>query len=167
MPDRPEPDLAHVQSALRSHDQAPRTGEAREGMQEGVTVVALDRDGEERFQPLRRELGVSAFGLNLIRLRPGQRGRIHRHERQEEVYVVLEGSLTLGVEGEERVVATGEAVRVAPAVRRQLTNRGRELLVLLAIGGAEEHVGRDGAAFGAWEETEGRPPPEIPLPDDV
>jgi uncharacterized cupin superfamily protein len=167
MPDRPEPDLAHVQSALRSHDQAPRTGEAREGMQEGVTVVALDRDGEERFQPLRRELGVSAFGLNLIRLRPGQRGRIHRHERQEEVYVVLEGSLTLGVEGEERVVARGEAVRVAPAVRRQLTNRGRELLVLLAIGGAEEHVGRDGAAFGAWEETEGRPPPEIPLPDDV
>jgi len=93
MPDRPEPDLAHVQSALRSHDQAPRTGEAREGMQEGVTVVALDRDGEERFQPLRRELGVSAFGLNLIRLRPGQRGRIHRHERQEEVYVVLEGTL--------------------------------------------------------------------------
>jgi uncharacterized cupin superfamily protein len=167
MPDRPEPDLAHVQSALRSHDQAPRTGEARQGMQEGVTVVALDRDGEERFQPLRRELGVSAFGLNLIRLRPGQRGRIHRHERQEEVYVVLEGSLTLGVEGEERVVATGEAVRVAPAVRRQLTNRGRELLVLLAIGGAEEHVGRDGAAFGAWDETEGRPPPEIPLPDDV
>ena len=167
MPDRPEPDLAHVQSALRSHDQAPRTGEAREGMQKGVTVVALDRDGEERFQPLRRELGVSAFGLNLIRLRPGQRGRIHRHERQEEVYVVLEGSLTLGVEGEERVVARGEAVRVAPAVRRQLTNRGRELLVLLAIGGAEEHVGRDGAAFGAWEETEGRPPPEIPLPDDV
>ena len=167
MPDRPEPDLAHVQSALRSHDQAPRTGEAREGMQEGVTVVALDRDGEERFQPLRRELGVSAFGLNLIRLGPGQRGRIHRHERQEEVYVVLEGSLTLGVEGEERVVARGEAVRVAPAVRRQLTNRGRELLVLLAIGGAEEHVGRDGAAFGAWEETEGRPPPEIPLPDDV
>ena len=167
MPDRPEPDLAHVQSALRSHDQAPRTGEAREGMQEGVTVVALDRDGEERFQPLRRELGVSAFGLNLIRLRPGQRGRIHRHERQEEVYVVLEGSLTLGVEGEERVVARGEAVRVAPAVRRQLTNRGDELLVLLAIGGAEEHVGRDGAAFGAWDETEGRPPPEIPLPDDV
>jgi uncharacterized cupin superfamily protein len=167
MPDRPEPDLAHVQSALRSHDQAPRTGEARQGMQEGVTVVALDRDGEERFQPLRRELGVSAFGLNLIRLRPGQRGRIHRHERQEEVYVVLEGSLTLGVEGEERVVARGEAVRVAPAVRRQLTNRGRELLVLLAIGGAEEHVGRDGAAFGAWDETEGRPPPEIPLPDDV
>jgi len=167
MPERPEPDLAHVQSALRAHDEAPRSSAAREPMQGGVTVVALDREGDERFQALRRELGVSAFGLNLIRLRPGQRGRIHRHERQEEVYVVLEGTLTLGVEGEERVVARGEAARVAPAVRRQLTNRGDELLVLLAIGGAEPHAGRDGAAFGSWEETEGRPPPEVPLPDDV
>ena len=167
MPDRPEPDLAHVQSALRAHDEAPRSSAAREPMQEGVTVVALDREGDERFQALRRELGVSAFGLNLIRLRPGQRGRIHRHERQEEVYVVLEGTLTLGVEGEERAVATGEAVRVAPAVRRQLVNRGSELLVLLAIGGAEPHAGRDGAAFSSWDETEGRPPPEVPLPDDV
>ena len=35
-------------------------------------------------------------------LRPGQRGRIHRHERQEEVYLVLRGTLTLEVEGEER-----------------------------------------------------------------
>src|SRR5215211_6712436 len=167
MPERPEPDLDHVRSALRAHDYAPRSEPGPDGMQEGVSVAALDFDGEERFQPLRRELGVSTFGLNLIRLRPGQRGRIHRHERQEEVYVVLEGTLTLGVEREERVVATGEAVRVAPAVRRQLTNRGDELLVLLAIGGAEEHVGRDGAAFSSWDETEGRPPPEVPLPDDV
>ena len=167
MPERPEPDLAHVQSALRAHDEAPRSGVAREPMQEGVTVAALDRDGDDRFQSLRRELGVSTFGFNLIRLRPGQRGRIHRHERQEEVYVVLEGTLTLGVEGEERVVARGEAVRVAPAVRRQLVNRGAELLVLLAIGGAEPHVGRDGVAFSSWDETEGRPPPEVPLPGDV
>jgi uncharacterized cupin superfamily protein len=136
-------------------------------MQEGVSVTTLELDGPERFQSLRRELGVTTFGINLIRLAAGQRGRIHRHERQEEVYVVLEGTLTLGVEGEERVVARGEAVRVAPAVRRQLTNRGDELLVLLAIGGAEPHAGRDGLAFASWEETEGRPPPEVPLPDDV
>ena len=44
---------------------------------------------------------MSAFGLNLLRFQPGQRGRIHRHERQEEVYLVLEGTLTLDVEGYE------------------------------------------------------------------
>jgi len=136
-------------------------------MQDGVSVVTLDRDGAERFQALRRELGVSSFGLNLIRLRPRERGRIHRHKRQEEVYLVLEGMLTLGVEGEERELPLGSLARVAPSVRRQLVNRGSEPLVLLAIGGAEPHVGRDGEAFATWEETEPRPPQEVPLPPDV
>ena len=39
----------------------------------------------DRFQRLRAELGVTSFGMNLLTLRPRQRGRIHRHERQEEV----------------------------------------------------------------------------------
>src|SRR5215216_4027635 len=136
-------------------------------MQDGVSVATLDRDGAERFQALRRELGVSSFGLNLIRLRPRERGRIHRHKRQEEVYLVLEGTLTLGVEGEERELPLGSLARVAPSVRRQLSNRGNERLLLLAIGAAEPHAGRDGAAFESWEETEGRPPPEVPLPPDL
>ena len=136
-------------------------------MQDGITVVELDLEGEERFQLLRRELGVSAFGINLLRLRPGQRGRIHRHMRQEEVYVVLQGTLTLGVEGEERELSRGSVVRVAPAVRRQLANRSRQPLVLLALGGAEPHHGRDGEAFASWDESEGRPPPEVPFPEDL
>jgi uncharacterized cupin superfamily protein len=133
----------------------------------GVTVGRLEPEGEDRFQRLRAELGVSTFGLNLIRLDPGQRGRIHRHKRQEELYVVLEGELTLLVDGgEAHVLGRGGAARVAPDVRRQLVNRGRERLVLLALGGAERHVGRDGEAFESWEQTEGRPPQEVPLPDD-
>jgi mannose-6-phosphate isomerase-like protein (cupin superfamily) len=136
-------------------------------MQDGVTTAELELDGDTRFQLLRRELGVSAFGLNLIRLRPRQRGRIHRHERQEEVYVVLEGTLTLSVEGEERTLPRGSAVRVAPSVRRQLSNRGSEPLAVLSIGGAEPHEGRDGVAYSSWDETEGRPPPEVPVPPDI
>jgi uncharacterized cupin superfamily protein len=145
----------------------PRPSDAESELQDGVTVTALDLEGEERFQSLRRELGVSAFGLNLLRLRPGQRGRIHRHERQEEVYVVLEGTLTLSVGGEERTLARGSVARVGPRVRRQLINRGSELLVLLAVGGADAHVGRDGVAYEAWEESEGRTPQAVPLPPDV
>ena len=48
-------------------------------MESGVSYTSLDPAGEDRFQWLRRELGVSTFGLSLIRLRPGRRGRIHRH----------------------------------------------------------------------------------------
>jgi uncharacterized cupin superfamily protein len=59
-------------------------------MEEGTTIARLDPDTGERFLPLRRQLGVSSFGMNQIVLQPGQRGRIHRHQRQEEVYLVLE-----------------------------------------------------------------------------
>lgn len=136
-------------------------------MDEGIAIATLDLDSGERFVGLRRELGVSTFGLNLMVLAPGQRGRIHRHGRQEEVYVVLEGTLTLLVEGEPHELPAGSAVRVAPSVRRQLVNRHPERLALLALGGAQPHEGRDGEAFAAWEDTEARPPQEIPLPDDV
>src|SRR5215213_10252047 len=116
-----------------------------------VAFASLDLDNEERFQSLRRELGVSSFGINLITLNPGARGRIHAHERQEEVYLVIEGELTLVVEGGEHVLGRGRAARVGPAVRRQLVNQGPERLALLALGGAGEHVGRDGRAWESWD----------------
>jgi mannose-6-phosphate isomerase-like protein (cupin superfamily) len=133
-----------------------------------LSFASLEPDGDDRFQPLRRQLGVSTFGLNLIVLEPGQRGRVHAHERQEEVYLVLEGELTLGVEEAEHRLGRGELVRVGPSVRRQLTNRGAQRLLVLALGGAGEHHGRDGRAWSGWEEGgEGRPPAEVPLPQDL
>jgi quercetin dioxygenase-like cupin family protein len=133
-------------------------------MESGVAFTKLDPGGEDRFQRLRQELRVSTFGLNLLRLRPGERSRIHRHEQQEEVYLVLEGTLTLVVEGEPRVLQRGELARVAPDVRRQLANDGDELLLIVALGGAKEHFGRDGRAYFSWdEEGEGHPPADVPL----
>jgi mannose-6-phosphate isomerase-like protein (cupin superfamily) len=137
-------------------------------MEPDVTHAALDAETGERFQLLRRELGVTGFGINLIVLQPRERGRIHAHEHQEEVYLVLAGELTLGIEGEERVLAANEIVRVGPAVRRQLVNAGDTRLVLLALGGSGQHVGRDGKAWESWDEGgEGRPPQEVPLPGDL
>ncbi|HMJ36006.1 MAG TPA: cupin domain-containing protein [Baekduia sp.] len=133
-----------------------------------ITFTTMDPGSGERFQPLRRELGVTGFGMNLVTLAPRQRGRIHAHDHQEEVYVVLEGELTLMVEGVAHVLARGGVVRVGPPVRRQLVNAGAVPLVLLALGGSGEHVGRDGRAWTAWEETgEGRSPQEVPLPEDL
>jgi uncharacterized cupin superfamily protein len=136
-------------------------------MEDGVSFTRIDLDSGERFQALRRELGVSTFGLNLLLLQPGQRGRIHRHEHQEEVYLVLDGELSLYVEGEEHVLAQGALARVAPNVRRQLVNRRPQRVVLLALGGATDHTGRDGVAYVDWADSAGASPQEIPLPDDV
>jgi uncharacterized cupin superfamily protein len=136
-------------------------------MESGTTTTRLQPDPEDRFVRLRAELGVTSFGLNQIVLRPGQRGRIHSHERQEEVYLVLDGTLSLIVEGEETTHGRGDLIRVAPDVRRQLVNRGPDPLHLLAIGGDGEHRGRDGAAWPAWDAAESAPPQETPLPDDL
>ena len=136
-------------------------------MADGVSRARLDLASGERFVSLRRELGVEAFGLNQLTLQPRQRGRIHRHRLQEEVYVVLEGTLTLLVEGEPLALGRGELVRVPAHVRRQLENRGPVPCVLVAIGAAGEHAGRDGEAFADWDESQGRPPQEVPLPDDL
>ncbi len=138
-------------------------------MTEPDTVFgALDRETGERFQTLRRQLGVHSFGINLMILKPGQRGRIHAHAQQEEVYLVLEGRLTLIVDGAEHQLGPDEIVRIGPAVRRQLANAGDERVVVLALGGAGEHAGRDGRAWTSWEEDgPGRPPQEIPLPSDL
>jgi mannose-6-phosphate isomerase-like protein (cupin superfamily) len=137
-------------------------------METGVAIATIDPAGEDRFQRLRQELGVTTFGMNLIRLRPGERGRIHRHLRQEEVYLVLEGTLTLVIEGEPRELRRGDLARVAPGVRRQLANRHPETLLLFALGGAKEHEGRDGRAWASWDERgEGSAPQDVPLPDDV
>ena len=136
-------------------------------MEDGTARARLQPDAENRFVRLRAELGVTSFGLNQIVLHAGQRGRIHAHERQEEVYLVLEGTLSLLVEGEEATLERGEVIRVAPGVKRQLVNRGPGPLHLLAIGGAGEHQGRDGMAFTDWDATDSVSPQEMAMPEDL
>ena len=136
-------------------------------MEDGTARARLQPDAENRFVRLRAELGVTSFGLNQIVLHAGQRGRIHAHERQEEVYLVLEGTLSLFVEGEEATLERGELMRVAPGMKRQLVNRGPGPLHLLAIGGAGEHQGRDGLAFTDWDATDSVSPQEMAMPEDL
>jgi uncharacterized cupin superfamily protein len=76
-------------------------------MESGMVRSRLDLSAGERSVPLRRQLGVTSFGMNQLVLEPRQRGRIHRHTRQEKVYLVLGGTLTLLVEHEELVLARG------------------------------------------------------------
>ena len=136
-------------------------------MEDGTTTTRLNPDIGERFLPLRRQLGVSSFGFNQIVLEPGQRGRIHRHRHQEEVYLVLEGTLTLMLEQEPTELGQGELIRVSPQIRRQLVNRGPGRLVLLAFGGADEHRGRDGEAFASWTDERPVSPQELAMPPDL
>ena len=134
---------------------------------DGTSRGRLVRGSDERFVTLRKELGLTAFGINQLNMQPGQRGRIHRHDRQEELYLVIEGELTVSVEGVEETLVPDDMLRVAPGLRRQLINRSQAPVVLLAFGGAGEHVSRDGEAFTSWDQEIGAPPQEVPLPEDL
>jgi mannose-6-phosphate isomerase-like protein (cupin superfamily) len=132
-----------------------------------VSFAEVDR-GTDMFQSLRRPLDLETFGINLIVLQPGKRLRVHTHERQDEVYLVLEGALTLVVEGEPHELGVDQLARVGPGTRRQLTNPRPEKVVILALGAAGKHEGRDALAWASWEEEgPGREPRDVPLPEDL
>jgi quercetin dioxygenase-like cupin family protein len=87
------------------------------------------------FHFVRRELGVLAFGVNWIELRPGAEGHEHdeRDSGQEEVNVVVAGSGTYRVDGEEIRVRTGDFLRFDPETSR-CPIAGPDGLTLVAVG---------------------------------
>ncbi len=96
---------------------------------DGFTILRedeLERSG--RWSLVRRSLGVAAFGLNVVELEPGYTLPEHDEtERdQEEVFLVLAGSATMVVGGEEHPAPAGTYVRVEPHLRRTMRNDGSE-----------------------------------------
>ncbi len=90
-----------------------------------------------RFRPARQGMEISAWGMNVIEFDPGTEGypqHDHAHDGQEELYVVLEGSLVMEAEGTERVLRRGDMVRVTPDVTRRFVTRD-EGATLMALGG--------------------------------
>ena len=136
-------------------------------MDSGTSVTRLDPDSGERFQPLRRDLGVTTFGMNLITLQPGERGRVHEHARQEEVMLVLEGILDVVTADGVVELHAHDLMRIAPDVRRQLVNRGPGRTVIVALGGSNEHDGRDGRAFASFDDVDAKAPQDLPNPDSL
>jgi len=121
----------------------------------------------EIFERIRPHLGARSIGVNRLELQPRRRMRVHVHERQEELYLVLSGTLTLIVEEVEHEIPVGTLARVGPSARRQVANRGDVPVVLLAFGAAGEHESRDPLAWGSWDEGgSGRSPRDVPLPPD-
>jgi mannose-6-phosphate isomerase-like protein (cupin superfamily) len=73
---------------------------------------------------------------NIWRYPPGRKGRRHADHAQEEVFVVLDGTLTvdLGEPPERHELARGDVLVVQPGTILQLRNRGHEELVLFIYG---------------------------------
>jgi len=90
------------------------------------------------FVKARAELGVSAFGMQVVQLPPDFSDypeHDHAESAQEEVFVVLSGSGWMEVDGERVDLDSETFLRVGPEARRKLYS-GPQGIRVLALGGA-------------------------------
>jgi len=113
---------------------------------DGYAVANLDDLGEGwGFRKVRKELGVSAFGVNAIVMPPGYESGKHYHEEQEELYFVHRGRMEIDLDGTKHELTAGGFARVDPGVVRSLKNLSSdEDAIYVCVGGKDGYVGRDG-----------------------
>jgi quercetin dioxygenase-like cupin family protein len=113
---------------------------------DGYAVSSLDQMGDgPGFRKVRRELDVTAFGINAIVLPAGYTTPFHYHEAQEETYFVHQGRVEMHFgDGSTHVLGPGGIARVDPPTHRSISNVGDGEAILLVTGGKDGYVGRDG-----------------------
>jgi mannose-6-phosphate isomerase-like protein (cupin superfamily) len=94
------------------------------------------------FFPVRRSLGITSVGVNVIDIQPapdadnGSGHPVHDHVAtgHEEVYVPIAGSGEVDIDGERIAIAPGEMIRIAPEAKRQLIPSSDGLRVIAISG---------------------------------
>jgi quercetin dioxygenase-like cupin family protein len=120
-------------------------GDVQKG--EGYAVAHLDDLGEgPGFRKVRKELGVTAFGVNAIVLPPSYATGSHYHDEQEELYFLHSGRVEIEFgDGSTRELLPGGLAWVDAPTPRLLRNLSdSEEAVYVVIGGKDGYVGRDG-----------------------
>ena len=110
----------------------------------GYAFGSIEEMGDGVFRKVRRELGVTAFGVNALVLAPGVVSRPHFHDEQDELYFVHAGRARIALPGESRELGPGGLCHVEAATPRQIVSVGDEDLVLVVVGAKDGYVGRDG-----------------------
>jgi hypothetical protein len=102
-------------------------------VEDQAPAFGLSPDLEARFA--RRSLDAEALGLSYQRFAPNVRTPFgHRHEAQEEIYVVVSGSGRLKLDDEVHDLRTWDLVRIASETMRCFEG-GPDGAELLVVGG--------------------------------
>ena len=103
---------------------------------EWITRPHEAREPARHVAELSERLGFARTRANVWRYEPGAKGRRHRHDDQEETFVVLSGTLTMYVgDPPERVdVPAGGVIHLEGGTPLQPANHSDEELVVYAYG---------------------------------
>jgi uncharacterized cupin superfamily protein len=103
---------------------------------EGFSIAhAEDLERTGSWSLVRRSLGISSFGANLVEIAPGD--SIPEHDEvdrdQEELFVFVTGSPVLVIDGVDHPVSSGTFARLDPEPRRTIRNDGSEPAQVLIV----------------------------------
>ena len=126
---------------------------------EGPLGVYCTFEGKRRFPQL---------GININVLEPGQALGMYHREKAQEGFLVLAGTCTLIVEGEERPLRAWDYFHCPPGTEHVIVGSGHEAAVVVAVGARGRGVGggvvypvsKVAARLGASVEHETRNPAE-------
>ena len=124
---------------------APFTQTKLTDVKDSAPEFGMDDVQEARFA--KGDLDGEDTGISHHRVKPGKRQPFgHRHDKAEEIYVVLAGSGRMKLDDEIIEVEPLDAIRVAPQVTRAF-EAGPDGISLLAVGA--RHDG-DGEVLKDW-----------------
>jgi mannose-6-phosphate isomerase-like protein (cupin superfamily) len=143
-------------------DESVRPGEARveesaDGLRPSgagwfvVNVGELAAKKNERMgvmcSPEPEDVRFEEFGVNLRVLEPGQFNARYHRENAQEAFLVLSGECVLVVEGQERLLRSGDFFHSPPLTGHVFVGAGERRCTILMIGGRTKE----------WREGEGFP----------
>jgi hypothetical protein len=108
-----------------------------------IPTVSDGAPDDPAWYPLQHALGIDTFGANIFVATHAGQTLVEEHDEQksgqQELYLVLEGEVVFGLDGEDARLGRGTAVAVTdPAVRRRATalSSGAMLLIVGACDGS-------------------------------
>jgi mannose-6-phosphate isomerase-like protein (cupin superfamily) len=114
-------------------------------VKDSAPAFGFSEEMESRFA--REDLEAEDTGFSFYRIKPGKRQAFgHRHEKAEEVYLIVRGGGLMKLDDEVIEIETLDAIRVAPAVTRAF-EAGAEGLEVFAFGARHEG---DGELIPGW-----------------
>src|SRR5438093_2236406 len=95
-------------------------------------VLPFNQVKEKEF--LSRPMGCKGVGFSFVRYKPGEGATyVHRHKVQEEVFITLEGTGSIILDGKRISMPEGTIVRVAPRVYRALGNDSNKDVIYMIL----------------------------------
>jgi mannose-6-phosphate isomerase-like protein (cupin superfamily) len=95
---------------------------------------SLEPGRGESVRLIDTSIGVETLDVHMNVLAPGgPRGRVHRHSKSDNVYIVKAGEGLLTVEGENHIIVADDVVFIPAGVRHSLSNVSDRELVIYEI----------------------------------